>query len=133
VKLNYLFTLAILAAGVSHAAAIDPLLQNLRDEYNASRPWNMTLRTIVMGENERAVAAEIIIGAPGCSGAFSGLGTSDGKVLKIRPYKAEPDDGGQCVLSIKLDKSGKIATVSEDSCTYFHGAQCEFSGKLSAK
>jgi hypothetical protein len=89
----------------------------------------MSLRSITVGDKEQVVAAEIFVGAPGCSGSFSGIGTSDCKSLEIRPYKPSSREG-QCVITAKLDKSGKTATVSEDNCSDYHGAQCEFSGKL---
>lgn len=115
------------------SAHADSLLQHLRGEYVASQPWVMSLRTITIGDDERAVAAEIFVGMPGCSGAFSGIGTSDGQFLKIRPYKSAFPEERQCILTVKLDKTGKTATVSEEHCSDYHGTQCTFTGKLISK
>jgi hypothetical protein len=116
--------------GLAHA---DPLIQKLRGEYTAKSPLPMSLRTIILGEENSAFAAEIIVGDKSCSGAMSGVGKSDGKVLKFKPYPSSESNGGKCEVTITLDKAGTAASISESACSDYHGAQCLFEGALRAK
>jgi hypothetical protein len=124
--------LLILAPALVSSAHADPQIQKLRGTYEAKESQIISLRTIALGEDNQAVAAEIVVAAKGCSGAISGLGASDGKAIKIKPYMREPSSQA-CEVTIILDKSGKVATISEENCLDFHGAQCAFSGELRAK
>jgi hypothetical protein len=114
-------------------AQADSLTRKLMGDYESKAPSKMTLRTIVMGENSEAIAAEIVIADPECTGAISGLGKSDGRTIRLKPYMPSSPEAQSCELIITLDKSGKIATVSEDKCSDYHGAQCEFKGTLRTK
>ena len=131
-KLQFLMLLMFCGITVSGAHA-DSLTRKLRGDYESKGPSTMTLRTIVMGENSEAVAAEIVIADRECTGAISGIGKSDGRTIKIKPYVPSSSELQSCELTISLDKSGKIATVSEDKCSDYHGAQCEFTGTRRAK
>jgi len=131
-KANPAILLAFLAITVSSAHA-DELTRKLMGDYASKQPWRMTLRTIVMGENNEAVAAEIVIADQQCTGAISGLGKSDGRTIRIKPYMPSSSEAQSCELIISLDKSGKRVTVAESGCSDYHGAQCEFRGTLLAK
>lgn len=110
----------------------DPVTQMLRSEYHALTPWDTSLRTIVVGETEELVAADIIVSSPRCNGWFSGIGAVENGQIVIRSYK--PQEAWQnCVLTIKLTAKGKTAEVSEENCSGFHGASCSFEGTLKAK
>jgi hypothetical protein len=86
-----------------------------------------------MGEDNQVAAAEIVIADQQCTGAISGLGKSDGRSLKIKPYMPSSPEWQSCEITVILDKSGKTATVTETKCSDYHGAQCEFKGTLLAK
>jgi hypothetical protein len=71
-------------------------------------------------------AVELVVGTPGCTGAFDGIGRVEGARLAVRtPPPADPND--KCVISVS--RRGAVLEVTEDRCTDFHGASCEFSGK----
>jgi len=127
-----LLPLIFVQALISSAHA-DPQIQKLRETYETKAAQTISLRTIALGEDNQAVAVEIVVAAKGCSGVLSGLGTSDGKAIKIRPYLSSEPSSRACEVTISLDKSGKVAIVSEENCLDFHGAQCAFSGELRAK
>jgi hypothetical protein len=131
-KIKTGIALALLAITVS-AAHADELTRKLKSDYTSRKPQWMTLHTIVMGEDNDAVAAEIVIADQQCTGAFSGLGKSDGRTIRIKPYMPSSPAAQACEIIVSLDKSGKIATVSEAKCSDYHGAQCEFKGTLLAK
>lgn len=123
---------APLGVTVNNARA-DDLIRKLMGNYTSTKPWKMSLRTIVMGENSEVVAAEIVIADRQCTGAISGLGRSDGGTIRIKPYMPNSPETQSCELIISLDKSGKTATVAENKCSDYHGAQCEFKGTLLAR
>jgi hypothetical protein len=125
--------LLIFAQALLSSAHADPQIQKLRGTYEAKTSQTISLRTIALGEDNQAVAAEIVVAAKGCSGALSGLGASDGKAVKVRPYMASEPSSQACEVTISLDNSGKVATISEENCLDFHGAQCAFSGELRAR
>lgn len=131
-KTKMRITLALLAITVT-AAHADELTRKLKGDYTSTKPQKMALRTIVMGEDNEAVAAEIVIADQQCTGAISGLGKSDGRTIKIKPYMPSIPEAQSCEITISLDKSGKTATVSETKCLDYHGAQCEFQGTFIAK
>jgi hypothetical protein len=131
-KIRTGIALSLLTTAVATAQA-DELTRKLKGEYASTKPQKMTLRTIVMGEDNEAVAAEIVIADQQCTGAMSGLGRSDGRAIRIRPYMPSSPKLQPCEIIISLDKSGKKATVSEAKCLDYHGAQCEFKGSLLAK
>jgi hypothetical protein len=100
--------------------------------YEGKDPWSIEVRTIMLDPDSGAVAAQVTIATPGCLGDFAGTGTLSGTVLELRPSK--PEEGSEdCVVTMTFDKTGKTATLAEDQCSYFHGMQCEFSGKVKAK
>lgn len=131
-KIKTGIVLAVLATTVT-AAHADELTRKLKGDYTSTKPLKMTLRTIVMGEDNEAVAAEIVIADPQCTGAISGLGKSDGRTVKIKPYMPSSPEAQSCEITVSVDKSGKTATISETKCPDYHGAQCEFKGTLLAK
>jgi hypothetical protein len=108
----------IAALSISNALA-DPLIQKLRGNYEAKIPWKISLSTIAMGENDQTVAAQIVVADKGCSGAMSALGASDGNTIKVRLYMPSESTSQSCEVSITLDKSGTVATISEESCLDF--------------
>lgn len=125
--------LLILVCTLSSSAHADSQIKRLRGTYEAKTSQTISLRTIALGEDNQAVAAEFVVAAKGCSGALSGLGASDGKAIKIKPYMPSEPSAQACEVTIHLDKSGKVVTISEENCLDFHGAQCNFSGELRAK
>lgn len=105
---------------------------DIAGQYEGKSPWPIDVRTIILDWDNGVVAAEVSVGTAGCSGGFTGTGTLKGTVLELRPYKKE-DGAEDCVVTMTFDKSGKAATLAEAQCSYYHGAQCEFSGKVRAK
>jgi hypothetical protein len=67
------------------------------------------------------------------AGKTNKCATSDGKAIKIRPYMPSEPPSQACEVTISLDKSGKVAIISEENFLDFHGAQYAFSGELRAK
>ena len=77
------------------------------------------------------VAARIHTSKPGrCVGQFSGIGKFYDSTLRLRPINAT-SGAADCVISVIFDRSGKTATIKQDRCTYYHGAECDFEGDLS--
>lgn len=87
---------------------------------------------IVLDGDAGLVAAEATVAIEGCTGSFTGTGTLNGNVLELRPYRKE-EGTEHCVVTMTFDKTGTTATLIEDRCSYFHGAQCAFEGTLKAK
>lgn len=65
---------------------------------------------------------DFVAGNPGCSGSIDGTGTVKGKTFEFVKH----DDPNTCNIVIKF--SGDLAEVSEDGCTPWHGAGCQFEG-----
>lgn len=105
---------------------------DIANTYEGKSPWSIEVRTIVLDGDEGVVAAQVDVGTAGCSGGFTGTGTLKSNVLELRPYRKE-EGTEDCVVTMTFDKAGNTATLAESQCSYFHGAQCEFSGKLKAK
>ena len=60
--------------------------------------------------------------ASGCMGSIDGVGiisNSNFQLLKV-------DNENTCKVTAKI--SGDIAEVSQENCSYYHGASCSFSG-----
>lgn len=138
-KSSMRFLLACFACStllLSAAQAATPLLQRLYGEYSAEKPFSTTLRIVVVGEghkaDERLIAAEIFVGTPGCSGSFTGVGKVEKDRLVLRTYKPK-DPAEACTVTVELNKTGKVATLSESNCSSYHGGACEFSGTLTSK
>jgi hypothetical protein len=110
------------------AAAADKV--EVYDEYKGcGGNWNLSMRTMILDESADEFAAQVAMGTPGCSGYITAIGTLSGKRASLRPYRKEdPDD--QCVLTLTFDKGGKEVEITEVGCSYWHGAACEFKGKL---
>lgn len=86
----------------------------------------MSLRTIVADSDKGVVVARASVGAAGCAGDFVGIGQVKGNVLRLSPFVKE--EGVACVVSATFDRTGKKVTVTEDGCSYYHGAACSFDG-----
>lgn len=73
-----------------------------------------------------------VSGPTGCGGSFHETGylSEYGAGLSVRYLKLfyVEDDGEKCVIDIKF--AGDFADISEDNCSRFHGAACDFSGRL---
>lgn len=119
-----LFTLPALAAAQSRP--------DIAETYQGGEPSSLQVRTIVLDGDAGLVAAEATVAIEGCSGSFTGTGTLKGNVLELRPYRTEAETEN-CVVTLTFDKTGTTATLVEDRCSYFHGAQCAFEGTLKAK
>jgi len=64
-------------------------------------------------------------GGMACTGTIDGAGTLSGNTLTL----VKKEEGSQtCTITIKF--SDNTASVSEDNCSFFHGAACGFSGTL---
>jgi len=65
---------------------------------------------------------EFVAGNPGCSGSIDGTGTVKSNAFEFVKH----DDSNTCKIVIQF--SGVHAEVSEDGCTPWHGAGCQFEG-----
>ncbi len=61
----------------------------------------------------------------GCGGSASGRGAVQGNRLTLT---MPPQESGQC--RIVMTRQGSGFAVQEDSCTYYHGRSCEFTGSV---
>jgi hypothetical protein len=117
-------------------AATTPVLQRVHGEYSAEKPFSTSMRMVVVGDGDKAgdrlIAAEILVGTPGCSGSFTGVGTVEKDRIILRTYKPK-DPSEACTVTVEVNKTGKAVTLSESNCSYYHGAACEFSGTLTSK
>jgi len=64
------------------------------------------------------------VGAPGCGGEIEGVGSFSENILTL----TRKEDDQTCTLTVTF--AGETATVKEDSCSFYHGASCSFSGQL---
>jgi len=67
------------------------------------------------------------IGAGPCLGQLHGVAIVDGGKLKI----IQTEEGEPCYLSIAV--RGNSVVVVENSCSYYHGVACDFSGEFKMK
>ncbi|SHJ28647.1 peptidoglycan-binding domain-containing protein [Wenxinia saemankumensis] len=74
-----------------------------------------TIRT--MGDH-----ASIRIGAPGCSGGFTGILERSGDTATLT--------GEGCTLDLARSADGRITISEGPGCTMWHGASCAFSGSV---
>lgn len=66
------------------------------------------------------------LGAESCAGGIDGSGiVSDGQLVLRKP---KDDSGNQC--RVTFHRRGDRIDVSEDGCSYYHGAFCSFNGSV---
>lgn len=132
-----------LAAVVASTLAAPPLFAQSRPpaglmpimvqgDYEGRGGGELSMRTLVLDDYKGVVAANIGVGTRGCAGNFTGIGELKGNTLRLRPYTREPESAA-CMITVTFDASGKTAAMEESSCLFYHGAACEFSGKLIKK
>lgn len=130
-KKMHLFPL-VFALGFVPAFAEDYLAAKIDGDWKGGGAWNLSLRILVLDVPDGAAAASLTVGNRDCSGGIDGLGKLRGNVLTLTPYKKE-EGGESCTVKITFDASGKTASVSESQCGYYHGAACEFRGRIKQK
>lgn len=104
----------------------------IQGDYEGRGGGELSMRTLVLDDVKGIVAAGIGVGTRGCAGNFTGIGEIKGNTLRLRPYVKEPESA-TCMITVTFDPNGKTAAMEESSCLFYHGAACEFSGKLTKK
>lgn len=66
-------------------------------------------------------------GGNGCGMAVEGVATEVGRG-RLRLVKSNEDAPGQCVID--MSAVGNRMSIQEQSCGYWHGARCEFTGTV---
>lgn len=81
--------------------------------------------TISPANGER-VDISLSIGGPSCTGDVAGSGViSDSQLVITKP---QDESGNRCRLT--LFRRGDRIDITEESCSYFHGFECSFSGQV---
>lgn len=73
-------------------------------------------------------AASFSTGTRGCGGSVGMLGKATGPKQIL--FTKRDDAGGLCKITVTFGPDYKTAKVSEDGCTSYHGASCDFDGDL---
>ena len=102
------------------------------DMVKAIYPWESSYF-----DNEKGVVAvSATTGATGgCSGTIAVIGNYTNNTLKFINYTKE-EGAESCVVSVNFKdgkKGKKLGIISEEGCSYFHGAACAFDGELVQK
>lgn len=97
----------------------------------------LSMSITVLDDETGVVAVSAVTFNEGhCLGKIAGIGRYVDKTLKFSPYNEEVGTEN-CLISISFKdgkKGKKLGTISEvGDCSYFHGASCNFNGKLTRK
>jgi hypothetical protein len=106
----------------------DYLAAKIGGDWTGGTAWKIDLTVLILDVEGGDVAADLTVGSPRCSGRITGLGKLEGNVLTLRPFKIEA--GEACTIKITFDHGEKKAKVSEEGCSYYHGAECTFEGPV---
>lgn len=108
--------LLIALSGTGSASA-----QSLAGHYEDNRNGRYSTLTISdAGGGRYRVNADI--GVPRCMGTLNGTGRMSGDALVV----SQREGGQTCTLTIR--RRGNALSVSQNNCSMFHGASCEFTG-----
>jgi hypothetical protein len=129
----------VCAAPATWAQAASPVVGTSMPASRLAAQWEgpalegkMRLRLIVLDAERGVVAAALTLGSKQCSGGLDSLGQWQQGTLVLQPYRPEPD-AAACEVRVRVDASGRRATVSETGCAAYRGAACVFEGQLQAQ
>lgn len=111
---------------IPHSVAPDPSVGSVwaghyKGEFEGGADGD--LRLVEQTGDELAISIEI--SGPTCVGSFEGFVTATSPQNLIIANAPDPS-GNACTIS--LFRRGNRIDVTEESCTYYHGAACSFSG-----
>ena len=118
---------------VIQAALAGPLLTKsgikIYPKYDGhGEAWSLSMRTQPHNGPSEKIIADLTVGTRGCSGSFTGVGTIQGNVARLRSKDSDGSD--QCEVTLSFQDGGAKVNVHETNCLHRHGRSCEFSGTL---
>lgn len=129
-KSSTAFSLLLLFGGAGSAFAADG--DDLLGKWTHQEPGYLLEADIRRGSAKpEFLAAEVtVVLERSCVGNMTVYGIPNGSTLIGESYDPQQPDAPVCKL--RLSRDGNDLTIDEmDSCSYWHGAGCDFSGKVS--
>lgn len=123
-----IFCSVICGLQVTSALAID-----INGDYKSDSNL-ISLRVITLdaknGDTTEAAAQVTTSNGRGCAGDVSGIGKVTGSVLQFNSYTTFTS---KCTITVKFNKDGSAANITEKGCLDWHGVQCSFEGRVSKR
>lgn len=104
----------------------------IEGDYSGHGEGDLSMRIIVLDNEKGIVAVSASTGTGGCSGTIAGVGNYIGNTLKFGNYTKE-EGAENCMVNVTFKdgkKGKKVGEISEENCSYFHGAACAFDGNI---
>lgn len=119
----------LLAALVLIAAPVASLSQDAgpAGTYRRSGPYDQTFK-VRAGREPGSFFGSFSVATRGCTGSVDAPGRATG--LQEVVFTERDDGGSLCRITMRFGPGFRTVAVSEDDCLYWHGASCDFEGKL---
>ncbi|MFD0936122.1 hypothetical protein ACFQ12_13185 [Methylobacterium trifolii] len=121
-----LLALPILALATATGLAAGPG-ERAEGSYERAGAYSQSAKVIVMDAPDD-FAASFQTSTAGCVGSVGALGKATGPREIV--FTKRDETGGLCRLTMRFTPDFRSAEISEDKCLYWHGAACDFSGRL---